>query len=422
MSTIIGIITVKLLFLALLLMFTVFFTASETALTVLRRSQIKKLIKEKGVKNLEAWLNNPNKLLTTTLVGTAMSVVGVSVLGTTIAIDMSSRLMIPESLATSASTLIIVVIVLVFAEIVPKAFGRRNAERVSSAIIGPLRIIDFIFTPVVAVFTFLSDFVIKIFGGKPLREQPLFNIEEIEGLIEMGVREGVIATTEKKMLSQIMEFSGTVVREVMVPRVDMKFLNIDKAPAELIGEAIKLRHSRIPVFKDIMDNIIGVLYVKDLLPALVKGETLDIRSILRKPYFIPETKRIGDLLREFKGGREHIAIVVDEYGISTGLVTIEDVLEEITGDIFDEYDVKEYTIKKVSDRSWEIDASEDLDKINDELSLNLPEDKYDSLGGLIVGELGSLPSEGDVVKFGKYRFHILKATPKRILKVRLETA
>ncbi len=420
MNTIVSIILFKFIILVILLLLTIFFTASETSLTVLRRSQIKRLIKEKKARGLASWLKDPNRLLTTTLIGTAVCVVGVSVIATTVALSFSERFGISEVLSTALSTVVVVVVVLVFAEIVPKAYSRRNAEKVSCLIIGSLLVVDFIFTPVVKLFTVMSDCILKIFGGKPLKEQPLFAFEEIKGLIEMGVKEGVIAKAEKKMLSQIMDFSDTVVREVMVPRVDMKVLDITKDEKEIINDAISLKHSRIPVYQDNMDNIIGVLYVKDLLPMLARGEKINIEEILRKPYFVPEAKQIGGLLREFKKGSQHIAIVVDEYGDSTGLVTIEDIVEEITGEIFDEYDIRKRTIVKIDDKKWEINAIEDLDKINDELNLNLPEDKYDSLGGLIVGELGRLPKTGEVFRYKQCKFKILKATPSRVLKVKLE--
>ncbi len=420
MNMIITILLLKLLAILILLIFTIFFTSSETSLTVLRRSQIKKLIKEKNAKGLAAWLNDPNRLLTTTLIGTAVCIIGVSVIATTIALDLSRRYDLSEVLMTFVSTMAVVILVLVFTEIVPKAFARRNAEKVSCIVIKPLRIVDFIFTPLVKLFTFISDIVIKIFGGKPLKENPLFNFEEIQGLIEMGVKEGVIAKTEKKMLSQIMEFSDTVVREIMVPRVDVKLLDISMGEKQLVSNAVGMRHSRIPVYRDNIDNIVGILYVKDLLPVLATGGNTDIEKILRKPYFVPESKHIGDLLREFRQGREHISLVVDEYGVLTGLATIEDIVEEITGEIFDEYDIRKNTIDKIDDKHWDINAIEDLDKINDELSFDLPEDMYDSLGGLIIGELGRLPKEGEEFIYKQYKLTILKATPNRVLKVRME--
>ncbi|MFH1416612.1 MAG: hemolysin family protein [Elusimicrobiota bacterium] len=420
MSMIIGLILYRLLVIVFLLLLTVFFTASETSLTVLRRSQIKRLIKDKGLAQLNTWLKDPNRLLTTMLIGTAVCVVGISVMGATIALDISRKFNVPELIAIGVSTALVIIIVLVFGEIVPKAFARRNAEKVSASIIGPLRAVNLVFTPLVMVFTFITDAILRIFGGKPLKEQPLFNFEELKGLIEMGVREGVIAKTEKKMLSQIMEFEDTVVREIMVPRIDVKALNIRQDKKELLSKAIEFRHSRIPVYRDSIDDIMGILYVKDLLPALMNEKDINIEKILRKPYFVPETKRINDLLREFRQGREHIAVVVDEYGDSTGLVTIEDVVEEITGEILDEYDVKKNTIVKIEEGKWQINAAEDLDKINDELELEFPEDEYDSLGGLIVGEFGRVPKIGEVLDYKGYKLVIHKATPNRVVKVRLE--
>ncbi len=420
MNTMTGMLLFRSVILLILLLFTMFFTAAETSLTVLRRSQIKRLIRDKGVMGLKAWLKNPSRLLTTTLVGTAVCVIGVSVIGTTMALEISARTAVSEAAATSVSTVIILIVVLVFAEIVPKALGRRNAQKVSALIIQPLRVINFIFAPVVSLFTAMSSLVIKLTGGRSLKEQPLFAFEEIKGLIEMGVEEGVIASAEKRMMSQIMEFGETVVREVMVPRINMKMLDIDTDPSELVRKAIELRHSRIPVYRESKDSIAGILYVKDLLPYLTEGREIDIEKILRKPYFIPELKKIGDLLKEFRQGREHIAVTVDEYGVPVGLVTIEDIVEEITGEIFDEYDIRKERIQKISDNKWEINAVEDLDKINDVIGAELPEDQYDSLGGLITGELGRVPAEGEEFEYSSCSMKVVKASPTRVLKVILE--
>jgi len=420
MSMILSSILLKAVFAFILLLLTVFFTASETSLTVLRRSQIKRLIAEKKHKGLELWLKDPNRLLTTTLVGTAVSVIGISVLGTTTALDLSALYNFSPVAATSLTTLIVVIMVLVFAEIVPKAYARRNARKVSAIIIEPLRYIDLLIMPLVKFFTIIANFFIKIFGGKSLKQQPLFAFEEVKGLIEMGVKEGVLAKAEKKMLSQIMEFGDTIVREVMVPRVDVKALDIEDEASVLIDKALRLRHSRIPVYRENIDNIIGLLYVKDLLPVLASNETDNVRQLLRKPYFVPETMRIGTLLKEFRQGREHIAVVVDEYGVLAGLVTIEDIVEEITGEIFDEYDIRKERIKKIDEKTWEINAKEDLDKINDDLGLNLPEDQYDSLGGLIMGELGRMPKEGEEFEFMGIKIKVLSATPSKVIKARLK--
>ena len=362
MNTIIIFILVKLAIFLVLLFLTMFFTASETALTALRRTQIKRLIKEKGCKGLSAWLKNPNSLLASTLIGINLSVIGVTVIGTTIALDLSGLFGIAPALALTVSTIIIMVLVLIFADITPKAYARRNAQKVAVKIINPLRVVVFLFSPVVWIFTFGANLVIKIFGGKSLKEQPLFAFEEIKGLIALGAKEGVIASVEEKMLSQIMEFGSTVVREVMLPRVDMKMLDINIGEKKLVKDAMELRHSRIPVYRENHDNIIGILYVKDLLhylAYLAGGEDIDVEKILRQPYFVPETMSVGVLLRKFRIGREHIAVVVDEYGVTAGLITIEDIVEEITGEIFDEYDIKETRIIKIDDKNWEIDAIED---------------------------------------------------------------
>ena len=413
-------IAVKFAIMIVLLGFTVFFVAAETALTYLRDSQARNLINEKGVTKLKSWLENPNRLLTTTLAGTAMSVIGVSVMGTSIALDISDAFYISRTLAASISTVAVLIIVLVFSEIVPKAYARRNARRVSAIIIGPLKFIDFIMRPVINIFIFLSNIVINLAASKSVRKHSLFAREEIKGLIEIGEHEGVLADSEMEMLNRIMDFSGTVVREIMLPRIAARVLNTGMERKELIREAIKTGHSRLPVYENTPDKIIGVLYVKDLIKNLARAKDFKIKDILRKPYFVPETKPAAELLKEFKKGREHLAIVVDEYGVMAGIITIEDIVEEITGEIFDEYDEKKSSIQRKENKVWEISAIEDLDKINDKIGIDLPEDKYDSLGGLILGELGRVPAPGEKLRYEEYSFTILNSTPSRIIKVELK--
>ncbi|MEA3506067.1 MAG: hemolysin family protein, partial [Elusimicrobiota bacterium] len=311
-------------------------------------------------------------------------------------------------------------IVLVFAEIAPKTYARRNSREVASVIIGPLTVIDTIIAPAVKIFSVISNNVIRIFGEESIKKNPLYVHEELRGLIEMGEKEGVIFKTEKKMISQLLEFSDTVVREIMVPRVDLKALDISLSADKLIKKAFSMGHSRLPVYRDNIDELPGILYVKDLLPDLASGKTPEIKKILRKPFFVPESKRINELLKEFRRGTDHIAVVVDEYGVTAGIITIEDIVEEITGEIFDEYDKEKPTIKQISADTWIIKAVEDLDKINDTLGIKLPEDTYDSLGGLIVGILGHLPLSGEKTSYGRCSFEVLKATPKRVLEVRVK--
>ncbi|MGM0567904.1 MAG: hemolysin family protein [Elusimicrobiota bacterium] len=413
-------IAVKFAILILLLGLTIFFVSAEASLTYLRNSQARNLISEKGVVKLKSWLENPNRLLTTILAGNAMSVIGVSVMGTSIALDISNVFYISRALATVISTVTVLITVLVFSEIAPKAYARRNARRVSAIIIGPLVFINFIMRPVINIFIFLSNIVINLAASKSVKKHSLFAREEIKGLIEIGEHEGVLADSEMEMLNRIMDFSGTVVREIMLPRIAARVLNTGMERKELVREAIKTGHSRLPVYETTPDKIIGVLYVKDLIKNLAGVKDFKIKDILRKPYFVPETKPAAELLKEFKKGREHLAIVVDEYGVMAGIITIEDIMEEITGEIFDEYDQKKSSIQKKENKVWEINAMEDLDKINDKIGIDLPEDKYDSLGGLILGELGRVPAPGEKLRYEEYSFTILDSTPSRIIKVELK--
>ncbi|MGM0441027.1 MAG: hemolysin family protein [Elusimicrobiota bacterium] len=419
MSTILINILIKLAVVVSLLTLATFFTSSETALTILRKSQILKLIKIEGLKKLKMWQKEPNRLLTTILIGTAVSVVGVSVMSTSIALDLSREFNFSTVLATTVSTFAAIFLVLLFVEILPKAYARMNSLKVVRRIIGPLIIITTVLKPVVNIFLFISNQIIKIFGGKSIKDNPLFAVEELKGLIDVGEKEGVLGKNERRMLSQIIEFGDTVAREIMVPKVDMKALDIEGEANSLIQKAIDLGHSRIPVYRDHIDNIIGILYVRDLLSELIDNQDISVEELLREPYYIPEEKSVDDLLKQFKTGSEHLAIVVDEYGVPTGLITIEDIVEEITGEIFDEYDIYKKTIKRVGKNTWLVDAVEDLDKINDKIGLNLPEDTYDSLGGFITGELERVPEEGEEIDYNGVKIRVTGASPTRVTKVKI---
>jgi len=241
--------------------------------------------------------------------------------------------------------------------------------------------------------------------------------------VEESEEEGVLEEEEKEMIHSIFKFTDTVAREVMVPRTEMVTAGIDATLSELVSLIIQKGHSRIPIWEGNVDNIVGVIHAKDLLKHLSsENGGFDIRSVLRPAMFIPENKRVDELLAEFKRTKQQLAIVVDEYGGTSGVVSVEDLLEEIVGDIFDEYDqvAESPEIVQESDRVWVLDARVAIDDLNEDLGLDLPTEEFDTVGGLVFGLLGKPAAEGDEASSGRARFKVLEIQGRRVAKLRLE--
>ncbi|MDH5661677.1 MAG: hemolysin family protein, partial [Elusimicrobiota bacterium] len=386
-------ILIKVLAFLIVFLVMIFFAGSETALTALPRIRIKRLIAEgiRAARGLSLWLQDPNRLLTTILIGNALAVIFASVLATSMALDFSFSYGWSQKLAVGYATAIVTFFIIVFGEIMPKTYARKNAEKISAIGSEPLRWIAKLLSPLSQVLVVPANLLIQVFGGRGLKGIPLFTTQEIGTLIEVGAREGALDDEEKRMIQSSLEFGETIVREVMVPRIDMECVDFNDEREEIFKKIMKMPHSRVPVYKGNVDNVIGIVYTKDLLTALRNRELIVMEDIMRQVYFVPETKKISELLEEFKKGRMHLAIVVDEYGVTTGLVTIEDLIEEITGEILDEYDVEKETIVKLPDGTAIVYAKEDLDKINEKLGLELPAEDFDSLGGLVIDLFGRVP-------------------------------
>jgi putative hemolysin len=247
---------------------------------------------------------------------------------------------------------------------------------------------------------------------------PLVSTREIQDFVETGARSELLDKGEQEMISSIIDFHDTQVREVMIPRIDVNALDVETPFNEALDFAVDCGHSRIPVFAETVDHILGILYSKDLLRYKIRGEEPDLKSILREPYFIPETKLIGDLLKRFQEKRQHMAVVVDEYGGTEGLVTLEDLIEEIVGEIVDEYDTEERLFEMVDENSARVDAKIDLEELGDLLGTEFEEGEgYESLGGLLLFHAGKILSPGDEVSFDSYTFRVESVQRQRIAKV-----
>jgi putative hemolysin len=322
--------------------------------------------------------------------------------------------------AVVVTVAILSLIAVLFGLFVPRSLGARHAQGVLLILVWPLELITWLTRPLVIALFGLTRIFTSPFGGNP-QAGTLVTEEDIKSLVETGQAQGILQEREQQMISSIFAISEKPVREVMVPRTDIVAIDVDTAPGEILEQITKVGHSRIPVYQGSPDNIVGILYVKDLFRRLARGEKdVQIRPYLRPPHFVPESKKIDELLREMQKDKVHIAIVVDEYGGTSGLVTIEDLVEEIVGEIRDEYDVEPELVLPVSESEALMDARVPLEEVRDTFALELPlSENYDTLGGFVVAQLGHFPRVGEAVEAGGARFVVEGVEGRRIRRVRV---
>lgn len=407
---------VLLLFLLLMLVLTSLASASETALTSVNRLRIRNLAQNGDLRaqQIERLLRQPNSFLTTILMVNSVAVIVASTLATLIAQDIS------HSWGELASAVILSVVVLVFCEITPKTAAVQAPEKWARVLVRPVYITSRALSPIVFALTYFTNGLVRLLGGQTRRTGPFVTEEELRLLVEVGEEEGVLEEEEKEMIHNVFELGDTTAREVMVPRIDMVTIDADETVDEAVRLILQGGQSRIPVYHESIDNIIGVLYAKDLLRVLATGQRpQSVRSLVRPAYFVPETKRADDLLHELQQQRVHMAIVVDEYGGVAGLVTIEDLVEEIIGDIQDEYDREEVLYEKMSDNEYIVDAKIAIEDFNELLGVALTSEEYDTLGGFVYTRLDKIPSVGDTVYEKDLAFTVLGTKGRRVTKVKV---
>ncbi len=405
-----------------------FLAMARSALINVRKLRLRQL-SEEGVgsaQTAERLAEDASRLLATTQLGMMLTSVFAGATVAVISAPHLAKTLEPWLGDTSEPIAIVLVVVamalvmLIFAELVPETIALQHSERLALTLARPLAVISILAMPVVRLMVWLSNVISRLFGAGPRGEMPFVTEEEIKTLVDAGEEEGVIQEEEKAMIYSIFELGDTLAREVMVPRIDVVALDVATPMLEALDTIMEAGHSRIPVFQETIDNVVGVLYAKDMLPYLAEGRTeVPLKSILRSAYFIPETKKASDLLPDLQQRRVHMAIVVDEYGGMAGLVTIEDLLEEIVGEIQDEYDTEEPFVEFVSDEEYIFDARVDLDDLNRLMSVNLPTEDTDTLGGFIYTDLGKVPAVGDQVMFDNLDFTVESVTGRRIKKVRV---
>jgi putative hemolysin len=397
-------------------------SASEVAFFSLPTSTVENFSKSKSrAKKLVAkLLEQPQKLLLTILIANNFINVGIALVGTIIALRVSPMLEVESEYAISVSVILITVLVIVFGEILPKVISSKNPELVSTLLSGFVNIASIIFYPLTELFLILTN----AFKKRIPKPESNILVEEIEPLIELGGKYGVIHDAEKKIIKNLLQFPEKTVKDVMTSRVDMVAIELGTELNQIIKVIRETGFSRLPVYQEQIDNIIGILYAKDIIQFVRDRKArkkFDIRKILREPIFVPETMRLKTLLQEFKQRKMHIAIVVDEFGGTAGLVTLQDIITEIFGEI--ERDLQEDKLfEKVGENEFVFDASLSIDEANEILGTNLKttQSDYDTIGGFVLEITGKIPKEKDVIIYENLKFTIEKVDNRRIKKIRVE--
>ena len=318
-----------------------------------------------------------------------------------------------------AATGVITFLILIFGEITPKTSATLSSEKMSLRCAGVIFVLMVLFTPFIFVINKLSLLVLKLVGVDPNKKAESITEDELRTIVEVSHEEGVIETEEKKMINNVFDFGDSVAKDVMVPRIDMAFVDVNASYEEVIEIFRQEKYTRFPVYEETTDNVIGILNVKDILLA-GEREQFSVRDYLRAPYYTYEFKKVSELMVEMKKANVNIIIVLDEYGATAGLITLEDMLEEIVGDIRDEYDEdEENELVEIAANEYVVEGSMKLDDLNDRLELKLESEDYDSVGGLVIGLLDHLPEEGEDVVFDNVRLVVDRVEKNRIDRIHL---
>jgi len=402
-----------------------FFSGSEVALFSLDRKKIKDFQKTSRITGsyLQLLLDNPRRILVTILLGNTVVNTAASIISVLIALDLAKVYQISVELAITIQITILTIIILLFGEIIPKLIANKNNISFAKMVAMPLYWFSVLFFPIAKI---LSD-LLRVATSKIKTEKfknPLLN-SEITELTNLGVERGTIEEDEHELIEGIVSFRSVTAREIMTPRVDIVAVPVDITFNELMKIINDSGYSRIPLYENSLDNIIGIIYAKDLLPYLKNPEmhkSLSLRKIARDVFFVPQTKYIKELLHDFQEKKLHLGIVVDEYGGTSGLISLEDILEEIVGDIRDEFDKEENPIVKISDNTYLLSGRLPIDELSELLGIDLSneDDDYDTLAGFILNHAGSIPEEGFSFIDKGIKFTVKEIHNKRINKILVE--
>ena len=404
---------IQLLAIFIMLCLSAFFSSAETALTTVNKMRVRTLA-EAGNKRaimLAKVTENPGKMLSTILVGNNIVNLSASAIMTTLAMQTFG------SKAVGAATGILTLIILVFGEITPKTVSTLNAEKIALAYANVIYWLVILMTPVIFLINQLSMGVLFLLRIDPKKKQDSITEDELRTIVKVSHEEGVIEMEEKKMINNVFDFGDSLAKDIMIPRIDMVMVDADITYEDLLEVFREERFTRVPVYEKSTDNVIGIINMKDLLLFDQNGDFL-VRDFLRQPLYTYEFKKTAELMMEMRKTFNNIVIVLDEYGATAGLITLEDMLEEIVGEIRDEYDEdEEDEVREVAPGEYIVEGAMKLDDLNDMLDLNLESEDYDSIGGLIIGQLEHLPEQGEEVLYENLRLIVDQVDKNRIDKV-----
>ena len=422
----------QILILILLTGLNAFFAASEIAFISLNDVKIEKQAKEgnKKAKQIQKMLNTPSKFLATiqigiTLAGFLSSAFASEAFAANLAVILNNWIPSISVQAWGTISIILITIVLsfftlVFGELVPKRLAMKNYEKIAFGAIGVIRGISIITAPFVKLLTFVTNTISKLFGVSETDEETVTE-EEIKMMIDQGEEKGTIEEEEKELINNVFEFNDITVSEIMTHRTDIFALDINTSAEELLEEISKedYKHSRIPIYDETIDEIKGILYIKDIIKNIHK-KTFKIKNVMKEAYFVPQNKLINELFKELQKNKRQMAIIVDEYGGTAGLITMEDILEELVGDIYDEYDEIEEEYEKIDENTYMLSGSMTIYDVNKLLKSKIPEGDYDTISGFLQDKMGRIPDdeENPIIETKEVTFKIEEYEDKRIIKVK----
>ncbi len=423
----------QIILLIILIAANAFFAAAEIAFISLNDAKIDLQIKEgnKKAKKIKSMIINPSKFLATIQIGiTLAGFLSSAFASEAFASELAPILykLIPvfnlkvwNSISIILITIVLSYFTLVFGELVPKRIAMKNYEKIAFATVGIIKTISIITSPFVKLLTISTNVISKLFGVSETDEETVTE-EEIRMMVDVGEEKGTIDKEEKEMINNVFEFNDTCVSEIMVPRTEIYAVDMNMSISKVIEELTEdedFRYSRIPVYDETIDEIKGIVYIKDILLS-TKNKNVKIRSLVKEAYYVPETKQVNELFEELRRNRKQIAIVVDEYGGTAGIVTMEDILEQIVGEIYDEYDEVEKNYEKIDENTFVLNGAMSVSEVEKLLDIEIPEGDYDTISGYLLEELGKIPSEKEkpVIETEEVTYKVEKVQDKRIIRIK----
>jgi len=408
-------IEINLIILLILIALSGIFSGVEIAFFSLGKLKIRRLVKSgvAGAKIVDELMKNPRSLLITILIGNNLVNILAAALATSLALSTFEGS--PEGIALGLATGIMTFMILLFGEITPKSIAIHNNAKIALLFALPMKLLMTFLYPIVFILELISSLILGVFGVTMIEKK--LTEEEVRSMVSMGAEEGAINREEKELIHRIFQFNDIPVHEAMTPRVEVVALDINASKKDILKVA-QTPFSRIPVYEGDIDHIIGTLHIKDLLRVVSKKKKIMLRKIIAKPIFVPETKKIDKLMKQLQKERMHLAVVVDDYGVTQGIITLEDLLEELVGEIADESDT-EPEMRKVSEGVFELEGTMHLDDIRKMAGVNCSSEEYDTIGGFVLEKLGRIPKKGEKVQLPTATIQVLKVDKNRIIEVRI---